>query len=96
MARKAKKSNIYFTKITEIAIIAYNKTDSPVRREKIYRRFIYPAFMKLAENTINKIKPDYILIECTHKEEIFMFMNDNQYEMIEFYNTNDYLFKKIK
>lgn len=44
----------------------------------------------------NKIKPDYILIECTHKEEIFMFMNDNQYEMIEFYNTNDYLFKKIK
>jgi len=60
MARKAKKSNIYFTKITEIAIIAYNKTDSPVRREKIYRRFIYPAFMKLAENTINKIKPDYI------------------------------------
>ena len=60
MARKAKKSNIYFTKITEIAIIAYNKTDNPVRREKIYRRFIYPAFMKLAENTINKIKPDYI------------------------------------
>ena len=60
MARKAKKSNIYFTKITEIAIIAYNKIDNPIRREKIYRRFIYPAFMKLAENTINKIKPDYI------------------------------------
>lgn len=60
MAKRAKKSNNYFTKITEIAIIAYNKTDNPVKREKVYRRFIYPAFMKLAENIINKIKPDYI------------------------------------
>ena len=58
--RAAKKSNIYFTKITELAILGYNKSDSSVRREKIYRRFIYPAFMKLAENLINKMKPDYI------------------------------------
>ena len=28
--------------------------------QKIYRRFIYPAFMKMAENLINKIKPTYI------------------------------------
>jgi len=61
MAKRAKKkSNVYFTKITELAIIGYNRTDSTVRREKIYRRFIYPAFMKLAENLINKMKPDYI------------------------------------
>jgi hypothetical protein len=61
MAKRAKKkSNNYFTKITDIAIIAYNKSDSMVKREKIYRRFIYPAFMKLAENLINKMKPDYI------------------------------------
>ena len=60
MVKRAKKSNVYFTKITELAIIGYNKTDSIVRREKIYRRFIYPAFMKLAENLINKMKPDYI------------------------------------
>lgn len=59
MARK-KKSNVYFTKITDIAISAYNKSDSTVKREKIYRRFIYPAFMKLAENLINKVKPTYI------------------------------------
>jgi FkbM family methyltransferase len=44
----------------------------------------------------NKIRPDYILIECTHKEDIFTFMNENQYEMIEFYNINDYFFKNIK
>lgn len=60
MAPKKKKSNVYFTKITEIAIIAYNKTDNYVLREKIYRRFIYPAFMKMAENLINTIKPTYI------------------------------------
>ncbi len=60
MAKRKKKSNVYFTKITDIAISAYNKSDSTVKREKIYRRFIYPAFMKLAENLINKIKPTYI------------------------------------
>jgi hypothetical protein len=62
MAKRAKKtSNIYFTKITELAILGYNKCESnPALREKIYRRFIYPAFMKMAENLINKMKPDYI------------------------------------
>ena len=61
MARAKKKSNIYFTKITDLAIAAYNRTiESPALREKIYRRFIYPALMKMAENLINKIKPTYI------------------------------------
>lgn len=60
MTRK-KKNKAYFTKITELAISAYNKTaDNLPMREKVYRRFIYPAFMKLAENIINKVKPDYI------------------------------------
>jgi hypothetical protein len=44
-----------------MAISAYNGVeDNRVLREKIYRRFIYPAFMKLAENLINKVKPTYI------------------------------------
>lgn len=61
MAKRAKKSNNYFTKITELAIIAYNQVEgNTVLREKIYRRFIYPAFMKLSENLINKMKPTYI------------------------------------
>jgi len=59
MPRK-KKQNNYFTKITDIAISAYNKTESTATREKVYRRFIYPAFLKLAENLINKVKPTYI------------------------------------
>ena len=60
MAKRKKKSNVYFTKITEIAILAYNKAENTITREKIYRRFIYPAFMKMAENLINTIKPTYI------------------------------------
>ena len=61
MGRKRKKSNNYWTKITELSITAYNQTiDRPQLRERIYRRFIYPALMKLAENLINKMKPAYI------------------------------------
>ena len=40
--------------------MAYNRSESVILREKIYRRFIYPAFMKLSENLINKVKPTYI------------------------------------
>jgi len=59
MARK--KTNNYFTKITDIAISAYNRSiESPATRERIYNRFIYPALMKLSENIINKVKPTYI------------------------------------
>jgi hypothetical protein len=57
---KPKKNRSYFTKITDLAIAAYNKSEDIASREKIYRRFIYPAFMKLTENIINKVKPDYI------------------------------------
>ena len=57
---KPKKNKSYFTKITDLAIAAYNKSNNSSTREKIYRRFIYPAFMKLTENIINKVKPDYI------------------------------------
>jgi glycerol-3-phosphate cytidylyltransferase-like family protein len=61
MGRKKKKSNRYWTKITECSIAAYNLTeDNQVLKEKIYRRFIFPAFMKLSENLINKMKCDYI------------------------------------
>lgn len=60
MAKKTKKTNQYWSNITEFAIAGYNKTPNAVSRERIYCRFIYPALMKMAENIINKIKPDYI------------------------------------
>lgn len=59
--RKPKKSKSYFTKITDCAIIAYNQLeDRPAFREKVYRRFIYPALMKLSENVINTTSHGYI------------------------------------
>jgi len=58
MARK--KTNNYFTKITDISISAYNQLENTAHRERVYRRFIYPALMKLTENIINKVKPTYI------------------------------------
>ena len=61
MGRKKKKSNRYWTKVTEGSISAYNRsTENTVLKEKIYRRFIFPAYMKLAENLINKMKCEYI------------------------------------
>jgi hypothetical protein len=61
MGRRKKKSNRYWTKITELSIAAYNRCeDNPALRERIYRRFIYPALLKLTENLINKMKPAYI------------------------------------
>jgi len=63
MGRKKKKANRYWTKITEYSISAYNRSEknqNQVLKEKIYRRFIFPAFMKLSENLINKMKCEYI------------------------------------
>jgi hypothetical protein len=61
MGRRKKKSNRYWTGITEVAIQAYNKCeDRPVMREKIYRRFIFAPLMKMSETRINQMKPDYI------------------------------------
>jgi FkbM family methyltransferase len=41
----------------------------------------------------SKTRPKYILIECTHKEEIFEFMLKNNYECIDKFVIHDFLFK---
>jgi hypothetical protein len=50
------KNKQYFTKDTEDAIILYNKTEDPEKRNKIYRERIHYAFYKLAENLIHTFK----------------------------------------
>ena len=48
MGRKKKKSNKYWTQITECAVSAYNLSEpEPVLRERIYRRFLFPAFYEI-------------------------------------------------
>jgi hypothetical protein len=51
--KAAKLSRIYFSKKTQEAIVAYQKTDDKKIRDKIYITDIRPAFEKLAENLIN-------------------------------------------
>ena len=58
MPRK-RKSKRYFTKITEIAINAYNNCDNQHLKNKIYNRFIHYPFDKLSENVINTYKTYY-------------------------------------
>lgn len=58
MPRK-KTTKRYFTKITEIAINAYNKSDDTILKNKIYNRFIHYPFDKLSENVIHTYKTYY-------------------------------------
>jgi len=53
MAPKKKKSNNYFTKETEEAILLYNRTESPHKRSKIYSQHIHYPFFKLTQNIIH-------------------------------------------
>jgi FkbM family methyltransferase len=41
----------------------------------------------------SKNRPKYVLIECTHQEEIFEFMDRNEYECIDKFVIHDFLFK---
>lgn len=59
MAKRRKKSKRYFTKITEIAINAYNECDDQALKNKIYNRFIHYPFDKLSENVIHTYKTYY-------------------------------------
>ena len=60
MAKKRRKrSKRYFTQITEMAINAYNNSDDQVVKDKVFNRFIYYPFDKLAENVIHTYKTYY-------------------------------------
>jgi hypothetical protein len=57
--KRRKKGKRYFFKINQTAILAYNKCDDPVLRNRIYNRFIQYPFNKLAENLIHTYKTYY-------------------------------------
>jgi len=56
---RTRKNKRYFTKITEIAINAYNNCDNQHLKNKIYNRFIHYPFDKLSENVIHTYKTYY-------------------------------------
>tara|TARA_R100001443_G_scaffold106598_1_gene116049 strand:- start:3577 stop:4278 length:702 start_codon:yes stop_codon:yes gene_type:complete len=70
MARKAKKKNHYFTKVTEQAIIDYCATDNLTKRTELYVQHIQPAFNELVTKIVYTYKftslenIDYLKEDC--------------------------------
>lgn len=74
----SKPSKMYFNSDTEKAIIEYNKSTDDIDREVIFRKRIYPAFNKLAENIINRFKFPYIdenFEDIKHQVVSFLVLN---------------------
>jgi len=66
---RPRKNKIYFTQQTEDAIIEYNKTKDPFKRNQIYKEHIKYPFEKLAENILNTFKFSYFDVS---KEDVQM------------------------
>ena len=76
MPRK-RKNKRYFTKITEIAINAYNGCDDQHLKNKIYNRFIHYPFDKMAENVIHTYKTYYFDVPYEDvKANVVAFLNE--------------------
>ena len=83
MPRKKAKSRMYFTQITENAIIRYNGSEDSVLRNRIYNDHIAYAFDKLAENIIHTFKFYYFDVspdEVKHEVVSFLVMNMHKFK----------------
>ena len=83
MPRK-RKNKRYFTKITEIAINAYNSIDDYRLKNKIYNRFIHYPFDKLSENVIHTYKTYYFDVPYDDvKANVVAFLNQKFINLME-------------
>jgi hypothetical protein len=71
---RKRKNKMYFTPITEKAIVAYNKEKNQVKRNKVYSEHIHYPVWKLSQNIINRFKFPYMDGST----------EDKQYEVIAF------------
>ena len=71
---RKRKNKMYFTPITEKAIIAYNEETNQKARNKVYSEWIHYPIWNLAQNIINRFRFPY-MDGCTE---------DKQYEVIAF------------
>ena len=71
---RKRKNKMYFTPVTEKAIVAYNNETNQNKRNKVYSQYVHYPIWKLSQNIINRFK--------------FPYMNgsteDKQYEVIGF------------
>jgi hypothetical protein len=84
---QVKSKTQYFTQDTEDAIIEYNNTPDPEKRNEIYRDRIHYAFFKLTENIIHTFK--YYHTEVDNIENL-------QHEVIIFLLNKIHLFNPEK
>ena len=83
MPRKKAKSRMYFTQITENAIIRYNNSEDSFLRNKIYNEHIAYPFDKLAENIIHTFKFYYFDVpseQVKHEVVSFLVMNMHKFK----------------
>ncbi len=83
MPRKKAKSRMYFTQITENAIIRYNGSEDSFLRNKIYNEHIAYAFDKLADNIIHTFKFYYFDVpseQVKHEVVSFLVMNMHKFK----------------
>ena len=83
MPRKKAKSRMYFTQVTENAIIRYNNSEDSLLRNEIYNEHIAYAFDKLAENIIHTFKFYYFDVpseQVKHEVVSFLVMNMHKFK----------------
>ena len=71
---RKRKNKMYFTPITEKAIVAYNGEVIQPKRDRIYNEHMHYALWKLSQNIINRFKFPYM----------YGSTEDKQYEVIGF------------
>ena len=74
---------MYFTQLTENAIIRYNSSEDTVLRNRIYNEHIAYAFDKLAENIIHTFKFYYFDVpseQVKHEVVSFLVMNIHKFK----------------
>ena len=83
MPRKKAKSRMYFTQLTENAIIRYNKTDDTRLKNIIYNDHIDYPFDKLVENIIHTFKFYYFDVpieQVKHEVVSFLVLNMHKFQ----------------
>jgi uncharacterized C2H2 Zn-finger protein len=82
---RKKKSKIYFGTATQDAIVEYNKTKDPIKRNQIYKDHIQYPFEKLAENILNTFKFSYFDVP---KQDVQMEVVSTLIEKIHMYQED--------
>lgn len=80
---RPRKNRIYFTPITEAAIVAFNEETSASKKHAVYTNYINDVLYKLAENVLNTYKFPYMdgtEEDIKHEVVCFMFEKLGKYK----------------